>query len=63
MIKNKKKKREIDNYTPEARGFVPSTVTNNIRYDFTEVKNRMIEPLEIWGLTQSKTPMRLMRQC
>ena len=38
MIKNKKKKREIDNYTPEARGFVPSTVTNNIRYDFTEAK-------------------------
>ena len=38
MIKNKKKKREIDNYTPKARGFVPSTVTNNIRYDFTEVK-------------------------
>ena len=49
MIKNKKKKREIDNYTPEAkrtennykpnaRGFVPSTVTNNTRYDFTEVK-------------------------
>ena len=36
MIKNKKK--EIDNYTPKARGFVPSTVTNNIRYDFTEVK-------------------------
>ena len=38
MIKNKKKKREIDNYTPEARGFVPSTVTNNIRYDFTEAQ-------------------------
>ena len=38
MIKNKKKKREIDNYTPKARGFVPSTVTNNIRYDFTEAK-------------------------
>ena len=38
MIKNKKKKSEIDNYTPEARGFVPSTVTNNIRYDFTEAK-------------------------
>ena len=38
MRKNKKKKREIDNYTPNARGFVPSTVTNNIRYDFTEVK-------------------------
>ena len=38
MIKNKKKKREINNYTPEARGFVPSTVTNNIRYDFTEAK-------------------------
>ena len=38
MIKNKKKKREIDNYTPKARGFVPSTVTNNIRYDFTEAQ-------------------------
>ena len=42
MRKNKKKKRELDNYTPEANpqgvGFVPSTVTNNTRYDFTEVK-------------------------
>ena len=38
MIKNKKKKREIDNYTPNTRGFVPSTVTNKSRYGFTEVK-------------------------
>ena len=38
MIKNKKKKRELDNYTPNTRGFVPSTVTNNNRYDFTEAK-------------------------
>ena len=42
MIKNKKKKRELDNYTPNTNpygnGFVPSTVTNKSRYGFTEVK-------------------------